>query len=107
MDAEVTVRIAKDSAAFGRLDNKLLSDKAIKLSAKIATYRAVVLSTLFYCCWSWTTYRHHIRQLGQFHQRCLRKILHIKCQARVTNLETWRSVGCPALESLLIQHQLR
>ena len=107
LDAEVTLRIAKASAAFGRLNNELWNDKGITFSTKINTYRAVLLTTLLYCCETWTTYRRHIQQLEQFHQRCLRKILNIRWQDRVSNLQVLEKSGLPSIESLLIQRQLR
>ena len=107
LDAEVTMRIAKASAAFGRLTKRLWQEHGIKTSTKIAVYRAVVLSALLYCCETWTTYRRHIQLLEQFHQRCLRNILHIKWQDRVSNLQVLEKCGLSSIESLLIKAQLR
>ncbi len=70
-------------------------------------YKAVVLCTLLYCCETWTLYRCHIKQLEQFHQRCLRKTCNIKWQDRVSNLEVLDKCQIPSIESMLIQSQLR
>ena len=102
LDNEVMQRIGKASAAFGRLTKRLWQDHGIRLSTKIAVYRAVVLCALMYCCETWTTYRRHIQQLEQFHQRCLRKICNIKWQDRVSNLQVLEKCGLPSIECLII-----
>ncbi|KAI8496790.1 hypothetical protein Bbelb_254450 [Branchiostoma belcheri] len=78
LDAEVTQRIGKASVVFGRLTKRLWQYHGIRLSTKIAVYIAVVLSTLLFCCETWTTYRRHIQLLEQFQQRCLRNICNIR-----------------------------
>jgi len=80
IDEKVSARLAKASAAFGRLMKRLWNDHGIRLTIKIAVYKAIVLTTLLYSCESWTSYRRHIAKLDQFHLRCLRKLAHIKWQ---------------------------
>ena len=82
---DLTRRIGSMSAAFGRLESGLLRERGIKLSTKVAAYRALVLSTLLHGCESWTTYWRHIRSLDQFQLRCLRRITKIKWQDKVLN----------------------
>ncbi|XP_061904777.1 uncharacterized protein LOC133650969 [Entelurus aequoreus] len=86
LDAEMMQRIGKASTAFGRMAKRLWRIHGIRLSTKIAVYRAVVLSALLYCCETWTTYRRHIKLLEQFHQRCLRRICNIKWQDKKCGL---------------------
>lgn len=69
-------------------------------------YFACVLCGRFLCALK-TTYHHHIQQLEQFHQRYLRKIVTIKWQGRVSNLEVLQRCGLSSIKSLLIQSQLR
>ena len=107
LDADVVQRIGKANAAFGRLTKRLWQDHGIRLSTKIAVYRAVVLCALLYCCETWTTYRRHIQQLERFHQRFLRKICNIKWQDRVSNLQVLENCGLPSIECLIIKCQLR
>jgi hypothetical protein len=85
IDDDVSARLAKASAAYGRLSKRLWSDHGIRLATKIPVYRAVVLTTLLYGCESWMLYRHHIAKLDQFHLRCLRKIAHIRWQDMIPN----------------------
>ena len=107
IDDEITARIGKASAAFGRLRHRLWSDHGIRLSTKIAVYRAVVLSTLLYGCESWTCYRQHVRKLDRFHLRCLRKICNISWKDKIPDTEVLERCRCTGVEALLIQAQLR
>ncbi|XP_078593825.1 uncharacterized protein LOC144871797 [Branchiostoma floridae x Branchiostoma japonicum] len=107
LDAEVMQRIGKASVAFGRLTKRLWQDHGIRLSTKIAVYKAVVLSALLYCCETWTTYRRQVKLMEQFHQRCLRKICGIKWQDRVSNLQVLKKCGLPSIECLIVKCQLR
>jgi hypothetical protein len=46
IDREVSNRIAKVSASFGRLHSNVWSKRGIKIGTKLKVYRAVVLPTL-------------------------------------------------------------
>ncbi|KAI8516013.1 hypothetical protein Bbelb_068260 [Branchiostoma belcheri] len=107
LDAEVTQRIGKASVAFGRLTKRLWQEHGIRLSTKIAVYIAVVLSTLLYCCETWTTYRRHIQLLEQFQQRCLRNICNIRWQDKVSNLQVLEKCGLTSVECMIVKCQLR
>ena len=78
IDAEVNNRIAKASAAFGRLRCKVWERDGITLDTKLKVYRAIVMPTLLYGCETWTVYQRHARTLNRFHLNCLRKILRIR-----------------------------
>ncbi|XP_071507368.1 uncharacterized protein [Diadema antillarum] len=75
VDKEIDNRLAKASRAFGRLHDRVCKNNHLKKQTKISVYRAVVLPTLLYGSESWALYRHHLRLLERFHQRCLRFIL--------------------------------
>ena len=47
---EVNARIAKASAAFGRLRGSIWDRSGIRLDTKLKVYRSVVLPTLLYAC---------------------------------------------------------
>ena len=49
-DGKVNARIAKASAAFGRLVGGIWDRIKIRLGTKLKVYRSVVLSTLLYAC---------------------------------------------------------
>ena len=80
IDDDVSTRIGKASASFGRLTKRLWNERGVRLATKISVYCAVVLPTLLYGCEAWTPYRRHIRRLDQFHMRSLRRIANIKWQ---------------------------
>ena len=107
LDKEVTNRIARACASFGRLGKKIWYEKGLSQSTKIAVYGVMVLPSLLYGSETWTTYRRHIKALEQFHQRCLRKILGIRWQDRVTNVAVLERADLPSIESILMRNQLR
>ncbi|KXJ17990.1 putative uncharacterized transposon-derived protein F52C9.6 [Exaiptasia diaphana] len=107
IDDEVTARIAKASAAFGRLQRRVWSDHGIRLNTKVAVYRTVVLSTLLYGCESWIWYIEHLKKLDQFHLRCLRKICGISWQDKVPNTSVLERCKIEGIESILVKYRLR
>lgn len=52
------------------------------LPTKVMIYKAACIITLLYESEAWVTYRCHLQT---FHQRCLRKMLHIRREGRRTN----------------------
>ena len=71
LDKEISSRIAKASASFGRLQKRVWKERGLRQDTKCAVYKAVVLTALLYGCESWTLYSKHVKLLEQFHQRCL------------------------------------
>ena len=67
IDDEVNARIAKASAAFGRLRGSIWDRSGIRLDTKLKVYRSVVLPTLLYACETWTVYQRHAKKLNHFH----------------------------------------
>ena len=84
-DAEITARIAKATASFGRLTKRLWKNRNIHLDTKISVYRATVVTSLLFGCETWTLRKAHIARLERFHQSSLRKIARIKWFHKVTN----------------------
>ena len=74
IDDEVNARIAKASAAFGRLRGSIWDRSGIRLDTKLKVYRSVVLPILLYACETWTVYQRHAKRLNHFHTSCLRKV---------------------------------
>ncbi|KAL8568596.1 hypothetical protein ACOMHN_006257 [Nucella lapillus] len=52
LDKEISNRIAKASASYGRLHKRVWNERGLKLETKCAVYRGVVLTALLYglCC---------------------------------------------------------
>ena len=107
LDKEISNRIAKASASFGRLRKRVWNVRGLKKETKCSVYRAAVLSALLYGCESWTLYRRHTKLLEQFHQRCLRNILNIKWFHRVSNSRVLQQAQMPSIETLITKAQLR
>ncbi|XP_078667366.1 uncharacterized protein LOC144909177 [Branchiostoma floridae x Branchiostoma belcheri] len=107
IDKEVDNRLAKANSAFGRLHSRVWKSKHLKKDTKISVYKAVVLNSLLYGSESWVTYRHHLRLLERFHQRCLRSILNIHWSDYVTNVEVLERAGILGIEAMLLKIQLR
>ena len=107
MDDEQNTRLAKASAAFGRLDKSVWCRRGITADTKIKVYRAAVLTTLLYGCETWTVYQRHAKKLNHFHTTCLRRILGIKWQERIPDTEVLDRAGLPSIHTILKQSQLR
>eukprot|EP00745_Piridium_sociabile_P007473 TRINITY_DN1490_c1_g1_i7.p1 TRINITY_DN1490_c1_g1~~TRINITY_DN1490_c1_g1_i7.p1 ORF type:complete len:702 (-),score=160.58 TRINITY_DN1490_c1_g1_i7:112-2217(-) len=107
IDDEVSYRISRASAAFGRLQDSVWERKGITLQTKLKVYRAVVLPSLLYASETWTVYSRHAKQLNAFHMRCLRKLLHIKWQDKVPDTEVLRRAETESVYALLKRSQLR
>ena len=106
MDSEVSNRLAKAGASFGRLWTRVWRERGIKLPTKLAVYRAVVMTSLLYGCETWALYRKQLKTLDQFHLRCLRKIMGISWEDRVPNTEVLHRANMPGVEALIIKAQL-
>ena len=107
IDDEVNARIAKASAAFGRLRGSIWDRSVIRLDTKLKVYRSVVLPTLFYACETWTVYQRHAKRLNHFHTSCLRKPLKIKWQYRIPDTEVLKRARMQSIHTLLKLAQLR
>ena len=116
IDDEVNARIAKASAAFGRLRGSIRDRSGIRLfltffltffDTKLKVYRSVVLPTLLYACETWTVYQRHAKRLNHFHTSCLRKLLKIKWQDRIPDTEILKRAGMQSVHTLLKRAQLR
>ena len=107
IDDEVNARIAKPSAAFGRLRGSIWDRSGIRLDTKLKVYRSVVLPTLLYACETWTVYQRHAKRQNHFHTSCLRKFLKIRWQDRIPNTEVLKRAGMQGIHTLLKLAQLR
>ena len=103
MDADINARIAKASAAFGRLCGSIWDRSGIRLNTKLKVYRSMVLPTLLYACETWTVYQRHAKSRNHFHTSCLRKLLKIKWQ----DIEVLKRAGMQSVHTLLKLAQLR
>ena len=107
LDEELNVRIGKAASTFGRLTKRAWNNGKLTTNTKISIYRACVLSTLLYGSETWTTYSYQERKLNSFHMRCLRRILNISWQDKVTNEKVLETAKIPSVYGLLKQRRLR
>ena len=77
IDDKIQWRMAKASASFGRLRQRLWNKHYVSMRVKGKIYRAIVLSTLLYGAEAWTVYRRQVKKLHAFMMRHLRSLLRI------------------------------
>jgi len=107
LDAELDKRIAKAAAVMAQLSKRVWTNKQLTLNTKLKVYQACVLSSLLYGSESWTTYARQENRLESFHIRCLRRILDIKWQDRVTNTAVLEKTNSLSAHLMLCQRRLR
>ena len=107
IDEEVAFRIARASAAFGRLKDNVWERRGLSLKTKLKVYNAIVLPSLLYACETWTVYSRHAKQLNAFHMRCLRTLLHIKWQDKIPDTEVLQRAESESIHAILQRSQLR
>ena len=107
LDAEIYARIAKATAAFGRLTKRLWKNRNVRLDTKISVYRASVVTSLLFGCETWTLKKAHITRLERFHQTSLRKIARIRWFHKVTNYEVLSQCNIGSIQSMVESAILR
>jgi hypothetical protein len=105
---DITVRIAKASATFGRLKVHLFRRQDIAPNVKMKIYNAAILSILLYGSESWSLTQSEIRQLETFQMYCLRTILGVSIRERIPNAHIRQQCqNQPSVESLIRKNRLR
>jgi len=107
LTAEIQHCVNLASASFGRLSNRVFTNRDLSARTKMAVYNAICVSTLLYACEGWTPYCRHIRPLEAFHIWCLQTILHVHWWDKIPHAEICRRAGTPCLETILLRRQLR
>ena len=92
---------------LSRLTNRVWSNNKLSDHTKVNVYKACVISTLLYGSESWTMHARQEKRLNVFHMRCLRRILGIAWQNRVTNKVVLEKAGIPSLYTILKQRRMR
>ena len=92
IEREISARIALASAAFQKM-RTIWSSREISVSTKIKLYKSNVRSVLLYAAETWRTNKRIESKLRGFEGRCLRRILRIWWELRVTNKEVARRTG--------------
>ena len=104
LDKEIYLRIEKASGSFSNLEKRAWPQHDIKLETKLL---ACVLTALLYASETWVVYRHQLKILKRFHQRCLRHILHIRWASHTPDTEVLEWASLPNIESMVMKNCLR
>ena len=107
IDDEIQRRMAKASASFGRLRQRLWNNHHVSMRVKGKIYRAIVLSILLYGAEAWTVYRRQVKKLHAFMMRHLPSIMRITWMDKMTDKEILERTWLPYMENLLIRKNLR
>ena len=94
LDTEIYIRIQKASVAFGKLEERVWSDRGIIIKTKVVVYMTCVLTALLYSSETWTAHQQYLKWLERFQQMCLRRILHIKWQSLTPDTEVFQTANC-------------
>ena len=86
IDSELDKRIGKAAMTLSRLTKRVWSNNELSDNTKVDVYKACVISTLLYGSESRTMQAHQEKRLNVFHVCCLRRILGITRQDKVTKL---------------------
>ena len=92
---------------MGKLNKRVWSNNQLTENTKLKVYQACVLSTLLYSSESWTTYARQENRLESFHLRCLRRILGITWQDKITNTAVLEKAGSLSMHLMLCQRRMR
>ena len=107
IDDEIQRRMAKASASFDRLRQRLWNNHQVSMRVKGKIYRAIVLSTLLCGAEAWTVYRRQVKKLHAFMMRHLRSIMRITWMDKVANKDILERTRLRSMEDLLIRKNLR
>ena len=99
IDVEIQHRIRCACFSYGRLKDRVFSERGFRTATKILLYKAVNLTTLLYGCETWVDYRRHVKVLEQFQQRILRAILSVHWQDRITNARILEQAEITSIET--------
>ena len=105
--SELNKQIGKAAMKLSRLTKWVWSNNKLSDHTKVNVHKACVISTLLYGSESWAMRAHQEKRLNMFHVRCLRRILGITWQDRVTNKVVLEKAGIPSLYTLLKQKDMR
>ena len=107
LNSEIDKRIAKAASVMATLSKMVWSNNQLTSNTKLQVCQACILSTLLYGSKSWTTYARQKNRLESFHLRCLRRILGITWQDKVTNTAVLGRAGSHSIHLFLCQCRLR
>ena len=106
LDSELNSRIGKAAGTMAKLNSRVWNNSKLTENTKLRVYQDCVLSSFFYGSETWTIYRRQEKRRNSFHLRCIRHILHIHWQNRITNSEVLERAGIPSIFAILGKKRL-
>ena len=112
LDSELNGRIGKAAGTMVKLNrapppnSRAWKNSKFTEIIKLRVYQACVLSPLLYSSETWTTNRRQEKRLNSFHLRCLRRILHIHWQDRITNSESVERASITSIFAVLSKRRI-
>ena len=107
LDKEINSCIGKASGTFARLTARVWDNQKLSIRTKANVYRSCVCSTLLYGCETWTLSSVQEKKIYTYRLQCLRRILRISWQQKITNEEVLRRTGLTTVYFTLSQRRLR
>ena len=107
IDDDIPRRMAKASASFGRLRQRLWIHHHVSMRVTRYTVQSCCPPSYTEPRPGWTVYRQQVKKLHAFMMRHLRSIMRITWMDKVTNKEILERTGLPSMEVLLIRKNLR
>ena len=107
LNDKISKRIGKAAMNFGLLRKRAWKNNKLSTKVKIRMYEICMLSSLLYCAETQTTYTRHGKGLNSFHLRCLRKILKVRWQEKISDTEILKRSGLTDMETVIMQKRLR
>ena len=88
-EEDVKARIQKARFAFIMLRN-IWRAKQIKTNTKLRIFNSNVKAILFYGSETWRSTQKTLKRIQTFINKCLRRILHLKCRDKISNTTLWK-----------------
>uniref|UniRef100_K7F093 Reverse transcriptase domain-containing protein n=1 Tax=Pelodiscus sinensis TaxID=13735 RepID=K7F093_PELSI len=98
---ELNITIGKAATTFGRLMKRAWNNPKLTWKTQILIYQACVLSVLLYGSETWTSYSGQEKKLSSFHLRCVCRIMNIKWQDKVSNVDVLSRTGISSFIEIL------
>ncbi|XP_076055272.1 uncharacterized protein LOC143033669 [Oratosquilla oratoria] len=104
LEPEIQNRTRQATVSFGKLRERIYTNRDLTVKTKVKVYVAICLSILLYGSESWTLYSKQVRRLEAFHIRCLQCILGITWRNRVPHVDILQTANTTSIESMIINH---
>ena len=107
LDAEISARVAKANAVFGRLLRTIFHKPQISHLTKARIYSALVASVVLYSSETWPLTQSQMMKVDAVQTKHLRKIEHVRWLERVRNMDILLSFKLSPLSEQLESRSLR